>query len=500
MSTTSRFLECWLGFVSAGFLAGLVQLTAQPASPAPAPEFLPVRTGVGVVNQWQATQHLYVKGNIGVGLEQLNRLEYWLDHNATNWTVVLLEHAGQEVYRDTAGDVFTGMDAVEHALGKGLPSQTAFGQLIDARTQERNGAFFILFLKERKFSYYGSDAQDRCSLGEEQWAGNLDRPAVAAMRGSGRIVDAVKDTIVSINRQLDQRIVLGQPQRAKHEANAKAERVDMINQASAVLENSTNELNLLKDKIGGKKYRYVEILGKGFVSFPDEMSQDQIADVLRKHPPFQTNTNVPSVDQPPSKRGSMTSWIISEHLILYFMLIIITATMLICSIWLTKPLLARFAILRKKLLLVYDEKRKQQKDKKEEWRKEQQHHEQDKQQWQRERTQWQWQVKKAKDDAQRAQEEADRQTEIMRKLAEQLKQANSEGKPQVRKDEQYYRNVLGLNANFTRDDVRRKYRNLATKYHPDRVNHLGDKLKETAEREMKEINEAFDFFKNKYSF
>ena len=58
--------------------------------------------------------------------------------------------------------------------------------------------------------------------------------------------------------------------------------------------------------------------------------------------------------------------------------------------------------------------------------------------------------------------------------------------------------VLGLSGNITRDDVRKKYRDLAAKYHPDHVYHLGDKLKETAAREMKEINEAFEYFKKKY--
>jgi DnaJ like chaperone protein len=37
-------------------------------------------------------------------------------------------------------------------------------------------------------------------------------------------------------------------------------------------------------------------------------------------------------------------------------------------------------------------------------------------------------------------------------------------------------------------------------YHPDRVAHLGPKLREVAEHEMKEINEAYDFFRRKYGF
>jgi len=68
------------------------------------------------------------------------------------------------------------------------------------------------------------------------------------------------------------------------------------------------------------------------------------------------------------------------------------------------------------------------------------------------------------------------------------------------KDEEYYRNILGLGSSFTVEDIKRRYRELVAKYHPDKVNHLGEKLKETAEREMKEINEAYEYFKNKYNF
>ncbi len=68
------------------------------------------------------------------------------------------------------------------------------------------------------------------------------------------------------------------------------------------------------------------------------------------------------------------------------------------------------------------------------------------------------------------------------------------------KDEEYYRNVLGLSSNFKVEDIKRRYRELVAKYHPDKVNHLGEKLKEMAEREMKEINEAYEYFKKKYNF
>lgn len=179
---------------------------------------LRVDRATDVVTNWDPAQHLYVKGDPGVGETQLSDLEAWLDENAPNWTVVLVESAQDERYTDPAGQSYNGMDAVEHSLGKGLPNQTSFGQLVDARTKQANGAFFILFLKERKFSYFGSAAQDSRGLGEDRWQGNLDKPAIAAMRSGGRIVDAVKDTITNIESRLSSAIAAEENRRARQAA------------------------------------------------------------------------------------------------------------------------------------------------------------------------------------------------------------------------------------------------------------------------------------------
>lgn len=66
------------------------------------------------------------------------------------------------------------------------------------------------------------------------------------------------------------------------------------------------------------------------------------------------------------------------------------------------------------------------------------------------------------------------------------------------KDEKYYGRVLGLRGQVTFEDVKICYRKLGAQYHPDKVNHLGPKLKQVAEEEMKEINEAYSFFKSRY--
>jgi hypothetical protein len=165
-----------------------------------------IATAADVFEDWQPHQRLYVKGDVGVGEEQLDGLEAWLDSNATNWVVVLMESAEGEQFTDAEGESFRGMTAVEHQLGRGLPNRTDFGVWTEPRTGERSGAFFVLFLKERKFSYFGSDVYDNRRFGEDAWVGRLDRPAVAAMRGGGRIVDAVQDTVRSIDQQLGRSI------------------------------------------------------------------------------------------------------------------------------------------------------------------------------------------------------------------------------------------------------------------------------------------------------
>ncbi len=50
--------------------------------------------------------------------------------------------------------------------------------------------------------------------------------------------------------------------------------------------------------------------------------------------------------------------------------------------------------------------------------------------------------------------------------------------------------VLGLTPDATDDEVRKAYRSMALKYHPDRVATLGEDVKEAAMRQFQKINEA----------
>ena len=50
--------------------------------------------------------------------------------------------------------------------------------------------------------------------------------------------------------------------------------------------------------------------------------------------------------------------------------------------------------------------------------------------------------------------------------------------------------VLGVGQDATDDEVKKAYRELARKYHPD--NYANNPLADLAEEKMKEINEAYD--------
>lgn len=51
--------------------------------------------------------------------------------------------------------------------------------------------------------------------------------------------------------------------------------------------------------------------------------------------------------------------------------------------------------------------------------------------------------------------------------------------------------VLGLTSSATNEEIKKAYRRLAMKYHPDRVESMGDEIKRNAEEQFKKINDAY---------
>ncbi len=65
--------------------------------------------------------------------------------------------------------------------------------------------------------------------------------------------------------------------------------------------------------------------------------------------------------------------------------------------------------------------------------------------------------------------------------------------------EEQYLAVLGLEPGADYTAIKKAYRKLSMQYHPDKVSHLGEEFQRVAEEKMKEINQAYDYFKKKYN-
>jgi len=55
--------------------------------------------------------------------------------------------------------------------------------------------------------------------------------------------------------------------------------------------------------------------------------------------------------------------------------------------------------------------------------------------------------------------------------------------------------ILEIEPSATDDEVKKAYRKMAMKYHPDKVSHLGEDFKKTADEKFKKVNEAYEKIK-----
>ena len=73
--------------------------------------------------------------------------------------------------------------------------------------------------------------------------------------------------------------------------------------------------------------------------------------------------------------------------------------------------------------------------------------------------------------------------------AYQENQQKAQTEPRFSRRDPY--DVLGVPRGASQDEIRRAYRKLVVKYHPDKVDHLGDEFKVLAEKKFKQIQEAY---------
>ncbi len=57
--------------------------------------------------------------------------------------------------------------------------------------------------------------------------------------------------------------------------------------------------------------------------------------------------------------------------------------------------------------------------------------------------------------------------------------------------------ILEIDSSVNNDEVKKAYRKMAKKYHPDKVTHLGEELQELAEEKFKAVNKAYKDIKLK---
>lgn len=57
--------------------------------------------------------------------------------------------------------------------------------------------------------------------------------------------------------------------------------------------------------------------------------------------------------------------------------------------------------------------------------------------------------------------------------------------------------ILEVNPDASDADVKKAYRNMAIKYHPDKVNHLGEEVRKAAEEKFQKLNAAYDEIKKR---
>lgn len=63
------------------------------------------------------------------------------------------------------------------------------------------------------------------------------------------------------------------------------------------------------------------------------------------------------------------------------------------------------------------------------------------------------------------------------------------------KDTESAYKILGITTDATDEEVKTAYREMAKKYHPDKVSHLGEDVKKAAEEKFMKVNEAYETIK-----
>ena len=58
-----------------------------------------------------------------------------------------------------------------------------------------------------------------------------------------------------------------------------------------------------------------------------------------------------------------------------------------------------------------------------------------------------------------------------------------------------YYDVLGVSHGVTQDELKKAYRRMAMKFHPDKVSTLGDEVQNAAKEKFQKVNQAYENIK-----
>ncbi len=67
-------------------------------------------------------------------------------------------------------------------------------------------------------------------------------------------------------------------------------------------------------------------------------------------------------------------------------------------------------------------------------------------------------------------------------------------------DENWAYKALEIETSASNEDIKKAYRRMAMKYHPDKVANLGDDIKKSATEKFRAVNEAYEYLKKQRNF
>jgi len=220
-----------------------------------------IKSVADVTARWHEG-HLFTKGNVNMTDAQKADLAGILAREHPNWTVVIMDSARGERYRDFTGGNHRDTIAAHNRLLVELPAQTGYGDLSDPRKPEvKAGAILLIVMDDRRdgLSYRAEELYDRYGLGEENWlkGRNLIELARPGMREGLNTRAAALNTVSRIDAFLNQELERESIQREEQRLQAQ----NQLNGVQQSFERYTARLNELREKFPS---------AKGDILYPDK--------------------------------------------------------------------------------------------------------------------------------------------------------------------------------------------------------------------------------------